>query len=157
MITENDIKNSEQIVKNLMEVLGFSAQINVEKEEIEEGEIIKMAIDGEGLSELIGHKGKNLYSLQHLVSIAVNKDKEEKIRVIVDVNSYKQKREEYVESLAKRALDEVNATGQSIALPPMKPFERRIVHMVLKEVEGIETESEGQEGDRYVIIKPKSK
>jgi spoIIIJ-associated protein len=113
-------------------------------------------LQGEHLSELIGFHGKMLESLQNVLGLFMNKALENKeVRVLLDINNYRDKRTEYLTRYAQRAAEEVRMNKQPMELPPMKPFERRIIHMVLKDDPELITESLGEGEDRRVVIKSK--
>ncbi|MCA9385302.1 KH domain-containing protein [Candidatus Dojkabacteria bacterium] len=159
-MTTDSLKNkAEQLMGEFLQELGIPAEVSVEIVELEEddkeGSILKIHLQGDELGDLIGYQGKNLEALQVLFSMAFNQEDEEYTKVVVDVNSYRKKREEYLESVAERALMDVAQSGQSVALPPMKPSERRVIHVVLKKDETVETSSEGEEPERYVVVHPK--
>jgi len=113
-------------------------------------------LQGEHLSELIGFHGKMLESLQNVLGLFMNKALENKeVRVLLDINNYRDKRTEYLTRYAQRAAEEVRMNKEPMELPPMKPFERRIIHMVLKNDPELITESLGEGEERRVVIKSK--
>jgi len=116
---------------------------------------IKIELTGDNLRELIGYHGKNIDALQQLLSLLLRKElQQESLGLILDINKYKEKRTEYIKDLAKKAALEVMQTKQSVELVPMKPFERRIIHLTIKDEEGLESESIGEDDQRRVVIKP---
>ena len=104
---------------------------------------------------MIGRRGETLDALQYLTNLAVNGKREEKIRIVLDVEGYRQSREETLAALAHKMADRAKKSGRSIALEPMSPHERRIIHMALQNEKGVQTLSEGEEPARRVIIAPK--
>jgi spoIIIJ-associated protein len=112
---------------------------------------------GPKMGVIIGRRGQTLDSLQYLVSIVVNKDKDRDnfVKVILDTEDYRKKREETLQRLARRLADNVQKTGKNVELEPMNPYERRIIHYTLQEFENITTYSEGEEPYRKVIISHK--
>ncbi len=141
--------------------LGLDGEIKVSfmdadsKEEVPY-KYIMIELEGEHLSELIGFHGKMLEGLQNILGLFINKSIEgNSYRVIVDVNDYRDRRTDYLTKYTERAAQEVKMNKQPLELPPMKPFERRIVHMILKDDPELETESIGEGEDRRVIIKSK--
>ncbi len=148
----------ESTLNELLEKLGIQCESVVSKDEtFPEENMYRVEMNTDRQVDLIGYHGKNLDAFQVILSIMVNKglDEEERVRLVVDVDGYRMRREEYARSIAKRASIEVQESGQAMSLPPMKAFERRIVHMTLKD-EGFETESLGEEPERYIIVKPKN-
>ncbi len=117
---------------------------------------IKIRIEGAHVGALIGHRGETLDALQLLTSLVVNhqhgETEDEYYRIHLDVGGYRKKREKTLESLASRLAEKALSSGRNIALDPMNSYERRIVHTVLAEIDGISTYSEGAEPQRRVII-----
>lgn len=109
-------------------------------------------ITGSELGILIGRRGDTLEALQFLTNLAVSKKMSEKIRIIVDVEGYRQRREETLVRLAKRLSERVKRTGNRVVLEPMNPHERRIIHTALQDDTRISTFSEGEEPNRRVVI-----
>jgi len=101
---------------------------------------------------LIGKRGQTLDSLQYLTSLVVNKGKENYIRVKVDTENYRKRREETLENLAKNLAYKVKRTKRPVTLEPMNPYERRVIHSVLQNDKFVSTHSEGEEPFRKVII-----
>ncbi len=151
---QNELTVIENLVGDFLEILGFKSSIDSQSMVEDEKNIVKVHIQGEDINELIGYHGKNLESLQRLINMAYNKEKEEFVSIHLDVNEYRQKREGYLKSLAERALIQVKESNQAITLPAMGASDRRIVHMILQDESGVETESEGEEPNRSVVIKP---
>ncbi|HEX5166280.1 MAG TPA: RNA-binding cell elongation regulator Jag/EloR [Thermomicrobiales bacterium] len=111
-------------------------------------------IMGRDLAMLIGRRGENLSQLQYMVNLLVNKRSEEWVRVILDVEGYRSQREESLIGLAERVARQVARNRRPISLEPMPPNERRIVHMTLKEMGDVRTESSGEGEMRRVTIYP---
>ena len=101
---------------------------------------------------LIGKRGQTLDSLQYLVSLVVNKDAEDYIRVKVDTENYRLRRKETLENLAKNIAYKVKRTKRSVSLEPMNPYERRIIHSALQNDRYVTTYSEGEEPFRHVVV-----
>lgn len=112
-------------------------------------------ITGNDSGTIIGKRGQTLDSIQYLTSLVVNKNKEKYIRVIVDAENYRAKREKTLEQLANRLADKVIKTRKSVRLEPMNPYERKVIHATLQSNPGIITRSEGEEPYRRVIIELK--
>ena len=116
------------------------------------GPIIDVTGDDSGL--LIGRRGQTLQSLQFLVNLIVRKEFGEGVRVVLDVERYRQRREASLKDMANKVAERVSQTGRSITLEPMSAADRRIIHISLAEREGISTESVGLGDDRKVTIIP---
>ena len=110
---------------------------------------------GDDSGTIIGKRGQTLDSIQYLTSLVVNKNKEKYIRVIIDAENYRAKREKTLEKLANRLADKVIKTRKSVRLEPMNPYERKVIHATLQSNPGIITRSEGEEPYRRVIIELK--
>lgn len=109
-------------------------------------------INGKSAGNLIGYRGKTLNSLQTILSSVVNKKSSERIRLILDIENYREKREKVLEELAEKVSKTVCKTGKSITLEPMTPYERKIIHSKLQENKEIQTYSIGEADNRRVVI-----
>jgi len=139
-------------VSNILEKMDIDATISVDENE----DHLKIDIFGDDIGILIGRRGETLDAIQYLTGLAVNKDREEYIRVVVDIENYRKKREDTLTKLAFRMADKVEKYKKSIALEPMSPYERRVIHAALQGRFNIETSSIGDEPNRKVIIKIKN-
>lgn len=113
---------------------------------------VRINFTGEDMGLLIGRKGETLNALQFLTGLIVNRRREEKLHVILDVEDYRLKREKALEELAHKLADKVRCTHKNIVMRPMTAQERRVVHTALQDEEGISTYSTGSEPNRKVII-----
>ncbi len=115
-----------------------------------------ITVDGEGAGLLIGHHGETLDSLQYLANLAANKkvkgEKREYVKISVDVEGYRAKREETLRALARRTAAKVLQRKKSVMLEPMNPYERRIIHSEVQGIEGVSTNSIGSENNRRVVM-----
>jgi spoIIIJ-associated protein len=111
-------------------------------------------VNGRDLGMLIGRRGEHLSQLQYMVNLLVNRQLDEWVRVLVDVEGYRTRREESLVGLAERVARQVARNRRPISLEPMPPNERRIVHMTLKELPDVRTESSGEGALRRVTIFP---
>lgn len=113
-------------------------------------------IDGEGAGVLIGHHGDTLDSLQYLANLAANKkeegEKREHVKITVDVEGYRAKREETLRALARKMAARVLKYKKSVMLEPMNPYERRIIHSEIQNIQGVSTNSIGSENNRKIVI-----
>jgi len=143
-------------VRELVEKMGFAAEVQIKEETSagEEGETIICNIQTEDSNFLIGQYGVNLQSLQHIARLLARKKTEEKFNFIVDVNSYRQEKNGSIEKMAREMAEQALREKRAVALRPMTPYERRIVHLELSKNLEIKTESVGEGEDRKVVIKP---
>lgn len=120
-----------------------------------------ISIEGDAAGVLIGHHGDTLDSLQYLTNLAVNKkrgdDKRDYVKVTVDVENYRAKREETLRALARRKAEAVLKYGKSIMLEPMNPYERRIIHSEVQLIDGVSTNSVGTDNNRKIVIFPEDR
>ncbi len=129
-------------------------EATVEAAETEDGLRLNILSSTDGL--LIGRRGETLDALQYVVSLYLNKDRKENgyRRVSVDTEGYRARREETLRRLARKNAAQVARTGRSVAMEPMNPYERRVLHSALQGFKGVTTHSEGEEPNRRVIITP---
>ena len=117
---------------------------------------VLITVDGEGAGLLIGHHGDTLDSLQYLANLAANKkikgEKREYVKITLDVEGYRAKREEALRALARRMAAKVVKGKKSVMLEPMNPYERRIIHSEVQGIEGVSTNSIGSENNRRIVM-----
>lgn len=116
---------------------------------------VTFKLHGSDMGILIGKHGQTLDSLQYLTNLVANKNSAERVRVIIDVEDYRDRRVETLTRLASRLADKVKRTGERVALEPMNPHERKIIHMALQGDRKVTTLSEGDEPHRHVVIELK--
>ena len=138
-------------LEGLFEKMGAEAEIDVTKKA---GDKIVIDLKTNNSSALIGYRGEVLDSIQCLAGAIYNSDKDDYSKVVVDCENYREKREKTLVSLAYKLADKAVRTSRKITLEPMNPFERRIIHSALSDFDGVKTESEGKEPNRYVAIIP---
>ena len=113
---------------------------------------LEVDFEGEDMGILIGKRGQTLDSLQYLTSLVVNKGKSNYIRVKLDTEDYRKRRKETLENLAKNIAYKVKRSRRPVALEPMNPYERRIIHSALQNDKYVTTHSEGEEPYRHVVV-----
>ena len=145
------VKGIKDYLIKILKNMGYTVNIEVKNKE----EVPKFIIFSDNDALLIGKNGKNLKALSLVVSGYLNKELGKNYKFIIDVNEYKQKREGSLERLAKRVAREVATTKVEAKLDSMNSYERRIIHNILNNNKKVFTESEGEEPNRYVVIKPK--
>jgi len=121
----------------------------------EKDNVLYVSAEGKDAGTIIGKRGQTLDAVQYLTSLVVNKDREKYLRVIVNAENYREKREKTLEQLAERLSDKVTSTGKSVRLEPMNPYERKVIHSTLQKNNAVTTRSEGEEPYRRVIIEMK--
>ena len=136
-------------VKNVIEKMGYEVKVELV---FREEKKIGIKLDSQNSSILIGRKGKNLDALQLLANIYAGRLGHEEIRVILDTENYRIRREESLVRLAYTTADKVHTSHKSILLEPMNPFERRIIHSALQNDRYVTTHSEGDEPYRHVVV-----
>ena len=112
-------------------------------------------VQGKDSGTIIGKRGQTLDAIQYLTSLVVNKDQDKYVRVVIDAENYRAKREKTLEALALRLANKVVKTRRSVKLEPMNPYERKVIHATLHDHPKVTTRSEGQDPYRRVIIELK--
>ena len=142
-----------EFIQTLIKDMGIEAEVVMTDGENGEKRI---SVSGESAATLIGHHGETLDSLQYLANLAANKrvdgKKESYVRITVDVEGYRAKREETLRALARRMASKVQKYKKSVMLEPMNPYERRIIHSEIQGIEGVSTNSIGSENNRKIVI-----
>lgn len=118
----------------------------------EEEQVLRIEVSGEDASYLIGRRGETLNALQYLAGLVVNNGENKYCRVTLNINGYREKREKTLEALARRLAGQAVRTGRSVTLEPMAPYERRIIHATVQQVEHAQSASIGEEPNRRVVI-----
>ena len=144
----DDAKKAREFLAGLTERMGVPVEIAL----METEEQLRMQMTGEGMSLLIGRRGETLDALQYLTSLNINRGRDEYLRVNIDTENYRAKREEALRKLAVRMAGRAKKSGRRVALEPMNPYERRILHSALQNDPDVTTHSEGEEPYRRVII-----
>lgn len=116
---------------------------------------LDIELSGSEMGVIIGKRGQTLDSLQYLTKLAINNNTDEKIKVKVDTEDYRNRRKKTLENLASNIAYKVRKTGRPVDLEPMNPFERRIIHSALQNNRYVKTHSEGEEPDRHVVVSPR--
>lgn len=146
------VEKAEKFLKEIFAAMKMEVQIEIQVQE--DGNVFNLI--GENLGILIGKHGQTLDSLQYLSNLAANRGlTEEKVRIILDIENYRLRREETLRRLAMRLADKVRRTGERIVLEPMNRHERKIIHMALQDNYKISTYSAGDEPCRKVVIELK--
>lgn len=147
-VKESNSEKAKEFLANVLEKMKVDAEIIAEENE----DSILLRVKGDDIGIVIGRRGETLDSLQYLTSLVVNKNSEDYKRVIIDIENYRQKREETLVKLANRLADRVVKYKKNITLEPMNPYERRVIHSSLQDHKYVETYSVGEEPNRKVVI-----
>ena len=145
-------ENAQRIVtfvSGLLEHMDSAAQVKVY--EVEKGRY-KVILEGEKLGQLIGRRGETLDAIQQLTNYAVNTGSDKRIRIQMDAENYRAKREQSLESLANKVAAKVAKYRRSVTLEPMNAYERHVIHAALQDVKGVTTYSIGTEPNRRVVV-----
>jgi spoIIIJ-associated protein len=141
---------AKDFLKEVFEAMNLAVVVDVKYDEAEN--TMNIDLNGDEMGVLIGKRGQTLDSLQYLVSLVVNKNVDNYIRVKVDTENYRQRRKDTLENLAKNIAYKVKRTKRPVSLEPMNPYERRIIHSALQNDKYVTTYSEGDEPFRHVVV-----
>ncbi len=144
------VKKANDFLKDVFGAMNM--EVNVDTKFNAEDNILDVELSGAEMGVLIGKRGQTLDSLQYLISLVVNKESSDYIHVKVDTENYRERRKATLENLAKNISYKVRKTRQSVALEPMNPYERRIIHSALQNDRYVTTHSEGDEPFRRVVV-----
>ncbi|MBQ7873933.1 MAG: Jag N-terminal domain-containing protein [Oscillospiraceae bacterium] len=148
-----DVKGSAaaQYIKEVLVALGYpDAEVNYTQKD----GMIVLQLSGEDMGAVVGRRGDNLDAMQYLASLVANKSEGSYVRVVLDIDDYRSKREASLRAYARKTASNVVKNGRSITLEPMNPYERRIVHSTVQTVSGATSKSIGSEPNRRVVISP---
>jgi spoIIIJ-associated protein len=140
-----------ELVERIVYAIGVSGRVEIAEDE----DTITASVTGADLGMLIGRHGQTIDSIQYLLNaILYRRGADERKEVVIDAAGYRARRRATLESLAVRSAERALRTGDAIELDPMTAVERKVVHLKLKEFDGVETSSEGTEPNRYVVVHP---
>ena len=151
--TKSGIEIAVDFIKTILADMNIEATVTLADADNADKQI---NIEGAEVGALIGHHGETMDSLQYLANLAanqkVNGEKRDFVKLIVDIEGYRAKREETLRALARRMADKVIKYKKSVMLEPMNPYERRIIHSEVQNIKGVSTNSIGSENNRKVVI-----
>lgn len=142
--------NAKKFLNDVFAAMNMTVVVEIKYDE--ENKEMDVDLSGDDMGVLIGKRGQTLDSFQYLVSLVVNKESEDYIRVKVDTENYRERRKETLENLAKNVAYKVKRTRRPVSLEPMNPYERRIIHSALQNDKYVTTHSEGEEPFRKVVV-----
>jgi spoIIIJ-associated protein len=154
---ENKERNEKilQITCEMLDKMNFAVdKAFVEDVEGEDGQAL-VGLTVENPAGLIGFRGRNLAAIQLILSLAVKNKLGEWVRILLDINNYRQEQKDRLTGMVENLAQKVLATGKPVVMANMSSYERRLCHMAVSGMEGIVTESEGEGEDRHIVIKPK--
>jgi spoIIIJ-associated protein len=142
----------EDLLEEIADGLGLDVDVEVD----EDAGVLNGRLKGEDVGLFIGRHGQTIDAVQHLAQRIVFPDGPAAVRIVIDANGYRERRAEALRSDADEAADEALRLGEPVELAPLPPFERRIVHEYLRERGDVETHSEGNEPERFLIVTPRA-
>lgn len=143
----------EELLEEIVEALGLSADIEVSEDD---GALVGRLI-GDDLGLFIGRRGQTIDAVQHLAQRIVFPEGPSSQRIVIDADGYRERRAETLRADADDAADQASETGRPVELDPLPPYERRIVHEYLRDRRDVDTHSEGDEPERYLVITPRQR
>ncbi len=143
---------AEEYITSILHAMGI-ADVKIESEEVDG--TVQIQLDcGNDQGTVIGRRGETLDAIQYLTRLIINKNADSYMRVSINVGSYREKREETLKELAKKNAEKVKKYGRNVSLDPMNPYERRVIHTAVQEIEGVDSHSVGSDDERRVVITP---
>jgi spoIIIJ-associated protein len=142
----------EELLEEIAEGLGLDVEVRVEGD----GGVLHGRLTGDDVGLFIGRRGQTIDAVQHLAQRIVFPEGPSEVRVVIDANGYRERRAEALRAEADDAADDAVSSGAPVELDPLPPFERRIVHEYLRERGDVETHSEGDEPQRYLVVTPRA-
>jgi spoIIIJ-associated protein len=149
-LKDKRIDAAVNLLEEILNKIKLEGKIGVEVEK----DHVLLQVEGKELGLLIGRHGETLQAIQRIINMAVNKEGEGR-KILVDIEGYREKRIKSLQNMARRVAEKVAKTGQPIALRPMTSYERRAIHLILRDHKKVRTTSEGVEPNRFVKILPK--
>jgi spoIIIJ-associated protein len=139
-----------ELLEEIVDSLGLDVEVHIEQSE----GVLTGLVEGEDIGLLIGRRGQTIDAIQHLAQRIVFRGGSPDARVMIDADGYRERRAESLRSIALDAAEESLRSGEAVELDPMPASERRIVHEYLRERDDVETHSEGDEPERYLVVEP---
>ena len=150
LLKEDKTLKATEFLRNITEKLGMDIEFDTSFEEEEKK--MKIELKGDGLGLLIGRRGETLDSIQYLTNIFVNKGSDDYIKVTIDAENYRERREDALVTLAKRTAQKATKYKKNMIIEPKNPYERRIIHEALQDYPEVTTYSIGEEPNRKVVV-----
>jgi len=150
---DSTIAVAQETLRKIISLMSMDTRISAERK----GDDIVLNIEGNNTGILIGHKGRTLEALEFIVNKAVNKAAEKKVRVLVDTENYRQRKEESLKGLALKMGEQAKRTQKTVTIDSVNPHDRRIIHLALKGDSQVQTKSDGEGLFKKVYIIPNKK
>src|ERR1700684_425918 len=147
---EDPVSVLQELLEEIVDGLGLDVDVRIEQSD----GVLTGCVEGEDVGLLIGRRGQTIDAVQHLAQRIVFRGGSPDARVVIDADGYRERRAEALRAIALDAAEESLRSGQAVELEPMPAAERRIVHEYLRERGDVETHSEGQEPERYLVVEP---
>lgn len=139
-----------RMIKEILEIMDVDAMVDVDEDE----GAVMVDIWGEDVAILIGKEGRTLGALQYLVNVGCRRNRETSKRITVDIEGYNSRKKTRIEKEAKQLAEKAVSSGKTVELPPMSASDRKTIHIILRDFNGVRTESEGEDRERRVVIHP---
>lgn len=149
-LAKDQVKETEKFIIEVTR----NMEVDVTLKTTVEDNNVTFELSGDKIALLIGKRGQTLNALQYLVQLVINKDSKQFYRVTVDAEGYRGRRKETLEALAVKMADKAKRLNKKVALEPMPPYERKIIHSMLQNRKDVSTYSDGIEPHRYIVVKP---
>lgn len=147
---ESDYGQAEAFIRTILNGMGIK-EVKIEVEDLENNIHIQLDCGDEG-STVIGRRGETLDAIQYLTRLNISRKNDEYKRVLINVGNYREKREATLREMARKSAERVKKYGKNVCLDPMNPYERRIVHTTIQDIDGVDSHSVGSDSARKVVI-----
>ncbi|KKQ41394.1 MAG: hypothetical protein A3H17_02085 [Candidatus Levybacteria bacterium RIFCSPLOWO2_12_FULL_37_14] len=154
---KKEIKTIQEVTEKLLKLLDVDGDFEILESKESKEESVEIVLNTKDTGVVIGYHGDTLEGLQLVLSLCVARNLGRFVRISIDVGDYKKNRTEFLKTLAQETKERVLAEGKEIAVPELKSWERRIVHLLLEKDEEVVSESQGEGRDRVLIVRPKAK
>ncbi len=151
IIKDTPVRRAKKFISEILSTMQLKADMTIS----ERDQTVTVHLEGDNLGVLIGRRGETLDALQYLMNLSANKNQAQRKKFLLDIEGYRNRREETLQKLALKLAEKARQRGRSVILEPMNSLERRIIHTALQGKDDITTFSEGEEPYRKIIIAPK--
>ncbi|WP_058309194.1 RNA-binding cell elongation regulator Jag/EloR [Gracilibacillus massiliensis] len=148
---EDPVEKLQKYIESIISEFNVDVKITIKVEQ----NVVTFQLTGERIALLIGKRGQTLNAIQYLAQLAMHQYADKYYTVVVDAEGYRERRKETLISLAERLAERASRTNRDVKIEPMPSYERKVIHTALQQNNAVETDSQGTEPNRYVVIKPK--